>query len=171
MTTALSFQINPEIDPLAVQNFLWASSSAIADSMEMLSMLYVNIILARRDAALSLSALKKPEDAAEMRVLPLDSRHLFGPALETKLKERAEKAKEDRWCMPPAPSAPSQGRQHYNRPYKPQQSQKRKTQHQQSSNMHSQSKKSRPDYKPSPKPSSSSNKKSSSGPRQKKNFQ
>ena len=166
-----AFHINPDADPRAVQNFLWASSVATADAMEMLGKMYVNLILARRDAALAVSALKKPEDAAEIRVLPLDSRHLFGPAVETKLKERAEKAKEDRWCMPPAPSTHSQGRQQSNRPFKSQQGYKRKPKHQQSSDAHSHAKKSRPEPKPSPKHSGSSNKKSSSGPRQKKNFQ
>ena len=124
-----SFGINPEADPHATRNLLWASSMAISHSMDMLGKLYANVILARRDAALAESSLKNPEAAAEMRVLPIDSRRLFGPAMESKLKERAEKAKEDRWCMPPPPPQPSPrpGRQQsFNRPQKSQNGQKRK---------------------------------------------
>ena len=66
--TEKDFKLNPEADPLAVQNLLWAASVSIVDSMEMSAKLYFNVILARRDAALAKSALKNPETAREMAI-------------------------------------------------------------------------------------------------------
>ena len=172
-TTEKEFQLNSEADPRAVQNLLWASSVAIADSMEMATKLYFNVVLARRDAALAESALKNPEAAGEMRVLPLDTKRLFGPALETKLKERAERAKEDRLCMPPPTPSPRQGhqRQAFRAP-KSQQNSKRKSHPRQSpSDSSHQNKRFRPSPKPRPKPKESSDRKPSYGRQQKKSFQ
>ena len=167
-----SFKINPNVDPLAIQNLLWAASVAISDSMDMTGRLFFNSVLARRDAALADSALKNPEAAAEMRVLPLDAKRLFGPALETKLKERAEKAKEDRWCMPPPLSSTHHGRQrHQDRAPRPRQGLKRgPSPHRSGPDSHNAAKKKRftPKHRNVPK-SNATDKKSFSKP--KKSFQ